>query len=354
MKKTLSFLTGISIAAASMLSLSANVSAEQYKPLFYFTAHENDSVEIVDNSTVKISSDTLKNGDVTVKIDIRVQDETQKCANVSAKIRSESEYVTIQNPVDPNASTGTVKQYEYKTADGTGIFTTDLTPFCYGSVDSSGNYQPRFLNIGLDQHGQNYFSCYTNQLGSLPVLGAATDEFPFGQFEAVISKDTPVGEYDLVFATRDNTEPDSDGQFAPVTTYCYIDYGFSDLTSDGDVKIPLTQDLKIIVSDKKGDNNGNNNGGNNNGGNNNGGNNDNYKLGDVNFDGTVNALDASLVLTAYANTATGKDSGFNDIQKIVGDVNKDNEINALDASNILGYYAYTATGGDKSFEDFLA
>lgn len=330
MKKTLSFITGISIAAASMFSLSANVSAEQYKPLFYFTAHENDYVEIVDDSTVKISSDALKNGDVTINIDIRIQDETQKCSNVSAKIRSDSEYVTIQNQVAPNVSTGTIRQYEYKTADGTGVFTTDLTPFCYGSIDEDGNYNPRFLNVG-ESKGQYYFSCYRNDMGTLPVLGLTTDEFPFGQFEAVISKDTPAGEYDIVFATRENTEPDESGQFGSVTSYCYIYYGLSDLTSDGDVKIPLTQDLKIIVSD-----------------------NNNYKLGDVNFDGAVNALDASLVLTAYANTATGKDSGFTDIQKIVGDVNKDNDINALDASNILSYYAYTATGGDKSFEDFLA
>lgn len=82
--------------------------------------------------------------------------------------------------------------------------------------------------------------------------------------------------------------------------------------------------------------------------------NDNYKLGDANFDGNVDAIDASLVLTAYANIATGKDSGFTDIQKLAIDVNKDSEINALDASSILGYYAYTATGGKISMKDFMA
>lgn len=333
MKKLVSFFTAASIAAVSALSVSSAASAEQYKPLFYFTAYENEAVQVIDGNTVKVSSEALKNGDVSFNVDIRIQDDTQKCSNVSAKIKSQSEYITIKDPVEPNKSTGTMKQYEYQTPDGPAVFTTDFTPFCYGYVDDNGNLSPKFLNVGENDNGQFYFSCYLLSIGTLPVLGMTSDEFPFGQFEAVISKDTPVGEYDLVFSTRDNTEPDDKGQYAPVTSFCNINYGLSDLTSDGDVKIPLTKDLKIIVTDNEPDNN--------------------YKLGDVNFDGSINALDASYVLTAYANTAVGKDSGFSDIQNIVGDVNLDKDINALDASYILSYYAYTATGGTDSFENFM-
>lgn len=77
------------------------------------------------------------------------------------------------------------------------------------------------------------------------------------------------------------------------------------------------------------------------------------RLGDVNQDGSINALDASKVLTAYASTAIGKDSGLTDSQKKSADVNKDGAIDALDASVILSYYAYTATGGTGSLADFL-
>lgn len=86
----------------------------------------------------------------------------------------------------------------------------------------------------------------------------------------------------------------------------------------------------------------------------NGNNESKFGLGDVNRDGTVNALDASAVLTAYANTAVGKDSGLDDEQTILADVNGDKDVNALDASFILSYYAFIATGGNGSINDFMS
>ena len=76
-------------------------------------------------------------------------------------------------------------------------------------------------------------------------------------------------------------------------------------------------------------------------------------LGDVNSDGAVNAIDASLVLTEYSAIATGKNSIFNDGQKVSADVNNDGAVNALDASNILGYYSFTATGGKETLAEYL-
>ncbi|MBQ8296368.1 MAG: DUF4430 domain-containing protein [Ruminococcus sp.] len=79
-----------------------------------------------------------------------------------------------------------------------------------------------------------------------------------------------------------------------------------------------------------------------------------YILGDVDNDGSINALDASMVLTAYANTATGKDSGLTAAQELAANVNNsDYAVNALDASEILSYYAYTATGGQASLHEYL-
>lgn len=79
-----------------------------------------------------------------------------------------------------------------------------------------------------------------------------------------------------------------------------------------------------------------------------------FSLGDVNRDGAVNALDASAVLTAYANTAVGNDPGLDEEQTILADVNGDKDVNALDASFILSYYAFIATGGSGSINDFLS
>lgn len=77
------------------------------------------------------------------------------------------------------------------------------------------------------------------------------------------------------------------------------------------------------------------------------------KLGDVNTDGSVDALDASMVLSDYAMKATGHESIFNAEQSKAADLNSDGAVDALDASLILSYYAYKATGGNKSITEYL-
>ena len=66
-------------------------------------------------------------------------------------------------------------------------------------------------------------------------------------------------------------------------------------------------------------------------------------LGDINNDGKINAVDASTVLTYYANISTNKDGGLTEAQKKAADIDNNGDINAVDASYILSYYAYTST-----------
>ena len=72
---------------------------------------------------------------------------------------------------------------------------------------------------------------------------------------------------------------------------------------------------------------------------------DKIKLGDVNFDGKVNAVDASMILSEYAKTSTNQAAEFNEKQIAAGDIDENKAINAIDASFVLSYYAYTSTGG---------
>ena len=80
-----------------------------------------------------------------------------------------------------------------------------------------------------------------------------------------------------------------------------------------------------------------------------------YKLGDVNNDRLINAVDASEVLTYYAMTSTNKNGDLDANQKLAADVDRNGSINAVDASNILSYYAYTSTEkeGIISMEEFM-
>lgn len=77
---------------------------------------------------------------------------------------------------------------------------------------------------------------------------------------------------------------------------------------------------------------------------------ENYVKGDVNDDGLINAVDASLVLTDYAKTAIGETSGFTAKQKKAADVNENETIDAVDASKILSYYADSSTGRVPSWD----
>ncbi len=79
----------------------------------------------------------------------------------------------------------------------------------------------------------------------------------------------------------------------------------------------------------------------------------NMCLGDVNGDGAVNALDASMILTEYAAAATDSESVLTEDQNSLADTDLDGAINALDASSVLSYYAHTATGGSGDFIEYL-
>lgn len=62
-------------------------------------------------------------------------------------------------------------------------------------------------------------------------------------------------------------------------------------------------------------------------------------FGDVNSDGAVDAVDASLVLTEYAVTSVNQPSILTDNQKTLGNMNGDSVIDATDASLVLSMYA---------------
>ena len=76
-------------------------------------------------------------------------------------------------------------------------------------------------------------------------------------------------------------------------------------------------------------------------------------LGDANGDYSINAVDASDILSTYSQIQTTTDYVIskNDMTKM--DVDKNGSIDAVDASAVLSYYAYISTGGNGLLKDFL-
>ena len=73
---------------------------------------------------------------------------------------------------------------------------------------------------------------------------------------------------------------------------------------------------------------------------------DSYLLGDIDNNGAIDALDASLALMEYSALATGRGSKLSSNARLAADVDKNGTVDALDASKILMYYAAAATGNN--------
>lgn len=79
-----------------------------------------------------------------------------------------------------------------------------------------------------------------------------------------------------------------------------------------------------------------------------------HTLGDVNFDGKIDASDSSCVLSYYASLATKKTISLTNQQKECADVNSDGTVDATDASAILYFYTYRSAGNAEiTFEEWL-
>lgn len=65
---------------------------------------------------------------------------------------------------------------------------------------------------------------------------------------------------------------------------------------------------------------------------------------DVNFDGIINAVDASMVLAEYAKTSAGNEPTFTKTQIYVSDTDYDGQVTAVDASRILKTYSLNSAG----------
>ncbi len=75
--------------------------------------------------------------------------------------------------------------------------------------------------------------------------------------------------------------------------------------------------------------------------------------GDVNEDGSVDAVDGAELLVAAAAVGSGAESGLTPAQEHAADVNADGAFDATDAAALLEYAAYAGSGGDLPLEGWL-
>lgn len=69
-----------------------------------------------------------------------------------------------------------------------------------------------------------------------------------------------------------------------------------------------------------------------------------FPFPDIDGNGAITAMDASMVLTAYSNIQAGEPSGLTPEQEDLADANRDGIINSVDASLIMSFYSGCSTG----------
>ena len=79
-----------------------------------------------------------------------------------------------------------------------------------------------------------------------------------------------------------------------------------------------------------------------------------FTAGDINTDGNINAMDATMILISAAAQGIGKPSGLSSLQTLEGDLNNDSVVNSKDATIVLSYAAARGISAfDGSIQEFV-
>ena len=314
MKKFFSFLAAGVMASAVMSSLPvayADADPLTYTPSFYFGSAD-ESFTVNSDGVLEFDRSLLKNGDYTLKLAVYFKDESLKVWDIRSKWVCYDEHIHLTDLKDPK---------------------DPLIPYAYAEADSSGNlinndYETQIYS-NPDKNTMAMTCTYSTSNDSTPLkpFGAATDSYPLTYFSAVIDKDTPEGNYEICF----RTEPKSE----------YPDIINVNLRTENGPRVVYIDDahlqnLTINVTDKSGETGD-----------------DNYKLGDVDENGVIDASDATLTLQTYSEYSTNAPISINANQLKAADTNTDGKIDSSDATNILSYYSFLSTGGTGTFPDFM-
>ena len=265
----------------------------------------------------------------SVDVDVFLDDKSNNIQSLTLKWTCDSPYVTVKKVVDPTAD---VAEKKYKTTKGE-EFTANITPFCFSTINSgklekNGSVvtdESEFKNGAYTSDVANNRLAYTytqslvlddngKEVRAYSYLGAKSDEYPLTSFVVEFAPNTPAGNYTVKFI-EDNEHPEK-------SSYCNF-YGGEGKTTLDTITFTVKDSSSAAL------------------------------LGDANFDGVVDASDASAVLAAYAAVQTGKNNPLTAEQIAVADVDKSGVVDASDASAILAYYSYKQTGGTISSNEYF-
>lgn len=294
MKKIAAALTAamLTLGSVSMFTASADGNSD-YSPSLYFKAYDSENYQILPNGTVYVRIDNTNDVVTSINAGVYIKDDMKQAGHIIAKWKSESEYITLDGLTDPITACGQAPYTEFKKNTSVRLDT-----------DTENNTQSVSYTLGL-------------HIDPFTVSGNASDDYPLAVFDAVINVDTPAGMYTVDFMTEETSN------LCDILYKYGADIASKEFFPSGD----HAPSLRINMSDRM--------------------------LGDVNNDGVVDGVDATLTLRAYTLILSNMDSGFTPAETAAADVDGDGAITGIDATLILRYYTYVISYGNIDFITFL-
>ena len=283
-------ITALAVVLSSFTPMYAGAMTDDeayaYQPSAYFRV-ESSNFEVLKNGSIYIKKDKLTENN-TLKVSSMYRDDSLFSKTVILRVAgSDTDNIRLGNIVNP-FDIGETQAYNQS---------KELYSFAFDVVEDD-------ILISVN--------CNTGLMSQKRLVpsGSATDDYPFALFDAVISPDIPVGNYDIHYILKSDV---TDGG----SMYSQVSFQYDDPTKISGKYNLETSNLSIHVSEKD--------------------------LGHINEDDAVNAIDASQIMADYSSLSSSSAPVLDDNSRIAGDVNGDGAVNSIDASLIMSYYSYAST-----------
>ena len=295
MKKLFTLFTAAVFSAGMSIAFAANAAEapEPYDPLYYFKADEATGVEILKYGTVYVDKTKASADGAVIACSVYIKDDQKLAGNVIAKWQCDNKSLVLKDLATPNEKYG-------------------KTPFSYFNDSPDEVLLKEYSDMNMHSVAYSTFSS-----DPMALTGETTDAYPFACFNAALDKDAKGGSYDINIISK--------GDYISSVTPRYEDKTIFNTVDMAD----KSENLRINVSDRK--------------------------LGDINNDGFVDAVDSAMILKEYASmSGVEAKSTLDGDQAAAADVNGNRIIDAVDASAVLGFYAYVSSGNsDKTLNSFI-
>ncbi|MBP5430959.1 dockerin type I domain-containing protein [Ruminococcus sp.] len=291
MKKIITMISSAVLAAGMTATVAVHAAdtaeAPDYNPSFSFKVEEDTGFEVLKWGAVYINTKG-EGAASSVPCTIYLNDEQKLAGKVLAKWECEKKGIVLKNLSSP------IDNEKY-----------GKSPFAFFNESPD-----EILLKDYNENGSNIHAvAYSTMSGDpMALAGESSSDYPLACFSAALDKDAEFGSYTVAVISK----PD---------LYSSVTPRYEDKTIIKSVDMAgKCEDLIINVSDRK--------------------------LGDINDDGIIDAVDASNILYEYALTSAAKSSSMSESQKVAADVDGNMMVDAVDASNVLSYYAYVSSGKD--------